>query len=81
MPVKVINPDIMYLFIRKIMTISTGDSRTDLQVLIRSYANYMNMYASNLGQADVNVEKTYKEVKIKTKNFCKQLEDYGSKSN
>lgn len=71
----------MYLFIRKIMTISTGDSKTDLQVLIRSYANYMNMYASNLGQADVNVEKTFKEVKIKTKNFCKQLEDYGSKSN
>jgi hypothetical protein len=62
------------------MTISTGDSRTDLQVLIRSYANYMNMYASNLGQADANIEKTYKEVKIKTKNFCEQLENYGKRN-
>ena len=41
----------------------------------------MNMYASNLGQADVNVEKTFKEVTKKTKTFCKQLENYGSKSN
>ena len=80
MPVKVISLDIMYLFIRKIMTISTGDSKTDLQVLIRSYANYMNMYASNLGQADANLEKTYKEVTLKTKNFCKQLEDYGKRN-
>jgi len=70
----------MYLFIRKIMTISTGDNKTDLQVLIRSYANYMNMYASNLGQADANIEKTYKEVKIKTKNFCEQLENYGKRN-
>jgi hypothetical protein len=62
------------------MTISTGDSKTDLQVLIRSYANYMNMYASNLGQADANIEKTYKEVKIKTKNFCEQLENYGKRN-
>jgi len=62
------------------MTISTGDNKTDLQVLIRSYANYMNMYASNLGQADVNIEKTYKEVKIKTKNFCEQLENYGKRN-
>jgi hypothetical protein len=51
-----------------------------LQVLIRSYANYMNMYASNLGQADANIEKTYKEVTLKTKNFCKQLEDYGKRN-
>ena len=77
---KVINLDITYLFIRKTMTISTGDRRTDLQVLIRSYANYMNMYASNLGQADVNLEKTFKEVTLKTKNFCKQLEDYGKRN-
>jgi hypothetical protein len=62
------------------MTISTGDNKTDLQVLIRSYANYMNMYASNLGQADANIEKTYKEVKIKTKNFCEQLENYGKRN-
>jgi len=80
MLVKVINPDITYPFFRKIMTISTGDNKTDLQVLIRSYANYMNMYASNLGQADVNIEKTYKEVKIKTKNFCEQLENYGKRN-
>ena len=70
----------MYLFIRKIMTISTGDNKTDLQVLIRSYANYMNMYASNLGQVDANIEKTFKEVKIKTKNFCEQLENYGKRN-
>jgi hypothetical protein len=62
------------------MTISTGNSKTDLQVLIRSYANYMNMYASNLGQVDANIEKTYKEVKIKTKNFCEQLENYGKRN-
>ena len=40
----------------------------------------MNMYASNLGQADANIEKTYKEVKIKTKNFCEQLENYGKRN-
>ena len=80
MLVKVINLDITYPFFRKIMTISTGDNRTDLQVLIRSYANNMNMYACNLGQSYTDLEETYKQVTIQTKNFCKQLEDYGKRN-
>lgn len=67
----------MYLFIHKIMTISTGDSRSELQVHIREHANYMNMYAINIGDKDTDIENTYKQVTIKTKNFFKKLENYG----
>ena len=80
MQVKVINHDTINLLIRRIMTISIGDSRSDLQVLIRSHANYLNMYASNLGQNETDVEETYKQVTINTKNFFKKLEDYGKRN-
>ena len=72
--------DTINQLIHKIMTTSIGNSRTDLQVLIRSHANYLNMYACNLGQNDTNLEDTYKQVTLKTNNFIKKLEDYGKRN-
>ena len=72
--------DTINQLIRKIMTTSIGDSRFDLQILIRSHANYLNMYASNLTQKDTDLEDTYKQVTIKTNNFIKNLEDYGKRN-
>ena len=62
------------------MTTSIGNSRFDLQILIRSHANYLNMYASNLTQKDTDLEDTYKQVTITTTNFIKNLEDYGKRN-
>ena len=80
MLVKVMHHDTINQLIRKIMTTSIGDSRFDLQILIRSHANYLNMYASNLTQKDTDLEDTYKQVTIKTNNFIKNLEDYGKRN-
>ena len=80
MLVKVMHHDTINQLIRKIMTTSIGDSRFDLQILIRSHANYLNMYASNLTQKDTDLEDTYKQVTVKTNNFIKKLEDYGKRN-
>ena len=80
MLVKVMHHDTINQLIHKIMTTSIGNSKFDLQILIRSHANYLNMYASNLTQKDTDLEDTYKQVTIKTNNFIKNLEDYGKRN-